>query len=99
MKSRKIVRRQNKKTKHGAGFFSSKCGVMNPRKSYSDNRRNCLKVWKGKNVPGFGTIKCNRSSMEDYNFPSNPECINDVKERDFSPTANDDIIDGKEGTM
>jgi hypothetical protein len=34
--------------------------------------------------------KCNKSSMEDFNFPSNPECINDVKERDFSPTNNDD---------
>ena len=94
-----------KRTKKGAGLFGpNKCGVMNPSKTYSDNRRNCLTnkdKWteSGVKIKGMFPIKCNRSQVENYNFPSNPECKDDINDREFNPTASDDQYDGNNGLM
>lgn len=106
MKSRRTKRtKYTKRTKRGAGLFGpTKCGEMNPSKTYSDNRRNCLKhkdKWNtdGVKIKGMFPIKCNRSQVQDYNFPSNPTCVNDIIDREFDPTAADDQYDGNNGLM
>lgn len=96
MKSRRVKRRQVKRTKRkGSGLFGpNKCGVLNEGKSLADNIRNCKKNKdKWNNLP-FGTrkgatrgegayvyageINCDNESPEYTNYPSNPECINDI---------------------
>ena len=94
-----------KRTKRGAGlFWPNKCGVLNPSKTYKDNSRNCLKhkdKWAtdGVKLKGMFPIQCNRSQVQDYNFPSNPTCVNDIIDREFDPTTEDDITDGNMGLM
>jgi len=115
MKSKRLRKqiKKNKKTKKGGWFYglnSSKCGVMNPNKTYSDNRRNCLRnkdKWNGDGVRlGIYPITCDRHQVEDTNFPGDVECgLNlikkrvDVKtifkQREFSPSKKDDFIDAK----
>ena len=96
MKSRRVKRRQVKRTKRkGSGLFGpTKCGVLNEGKSLADNIRNCKKnkdIWS-RLPPGTrkgalrgedsyvyaGPIDCDNESAESINYPSNPECINDI---------------------
>ena len=109
MKSRRIKRpkrtKSTKRPKKGAGLFGpTKCGEMNTSKTYSDNRRNCLKhkdKWSssGVKINGVYDITCKRQQVESLNFPSNPDCKNDIKDREFDPTADDDKFDGNNGLM
>ena len=112
MKSRRMKRpkrtkrtKSTKRTKRGAGLFGpNKCGEMNPSKTYSDNRRNCLNnkdKWtsSGFKINGVYDITCKRQQVESLNFPSNPDCKNDIKDREFDPTAADDQYDGTHGLM
>ena len=98
-KSRKqSKKRRSKQTKRGGG-----CGVLNPNKSYSDNRRNCLKnkdAWNTlrKTVNG-AAITCKRDQVQDTNFPSDPACTSDIVDKEFNPTLFDDDYDGKNGLM
>jgi hypothetical protein len=91
MKTRRVKRT---KRKGGNWLFPKKCGDLNYDKSLADNIRNCKKnkdKWenlppgtrKGKqlNESSYiyaGRIKCDDGSPEYINYPSNPECINDI---------------------
>ena len=107
MKSRRVKHfRKIKRTKRGAGWFSnsSKCGEMNPKKTYSDNRNNCLKN-KNELEPVFkqkfqATLRCNRGQVSSFNFPGNPTCSkDDLKLRHFEATDADNTYDGTHGLM
>jgi hypothetical protein len=94
IKKSKKSRKQNKR---GGG-----CGVLNPRKTYSDNRRNCLRnkaAWgaRGVKVNGVYPITCKRDQLEYTNFPSNVECTGDIMDKEFNPTEADDVYDTQNG--
>lgn len=102
--------RRTKKTRGRGLFGPNQCGKLNPNKTYSDNRRNCLRnkdKWAAAGVKDNGIdkkekgypITCKRHQVEDINFPSNPECVNDIIEKDFYATAEDDQYDGNNGLM
>jgi len=76
---------------------------MNPNKTYTDNRNNCLKnkdvlesVFKTKFQ---ANLRCNRGQVGTINFPGDPKCTDDVKFRHFEPTDADDTYDGNHGLM
>jgi hypothetical protein len=106
MKSKRL-RKQKRTKRTKGGFFGigpSKCGEVNPSKTYSSNRSNCLKNkdrWtsEGLKINGVYPIDCKRGQVEYLNFPSDPTCKDDIKERAFNPTSQDDQIDSKSGLL
>jgi hypothetical protein len=97
-KSLKKSLKKRKSRKRGGG-----CGVLNPNKTYSDNRRNCLKnknAWNAANIKVYTSpITCKRAQVQDTNFPSDPTCTGDIMDKEFNPTLFDDNYDGKNGLM